>query len=538
MGLKQVYGLRTDPDYENTACMIIWGSNPTDSSRPAESMTYGRYDNVIRRAKKNEARLIVIDPRYTELAAMADDFLQIYPGTDAALALAMIHVIISEGIYDKEFVSEWTAGFEDLSRHVQPSTPQWAEKITGIAADKISEVARIYATTRPSLIREGNGFDQHTNVVDSVRLTGILTALTGNLDVPGGNVFYPMPKLVPHPSIRPEGEPLGSDRYPLYPQASFPAVIDAILTGKPYQPRAMIVYHGNPLLINANEAKVRRALEKLELLVVSDVFMSATAELADIILPDASDFERFGFQVYSSHKGGVVALRQKIIEPMGECRPPFDVEYDLAQRLGLADSFPWKTTEEWIDYRLKPSGIGLEDLKEQPIAYVTPPLEYWKYLKNGFRTPSKKVEFYCEGLKEYGYDPLPLYREPGPPPSDDYPLIGTSLRPGQYVHTRFRNISVLHDKQPDPFVRIHPQDAKARGIEGGDWAIVESVRGRIQIKAKVTIEVLPGMAIVDFGWGNPGDKGANLNILTDDEVRDPFCSATPNRRFLCQVKKA
>jgi anaerobic selenocysteine-containing dehydrogenase len=299
----------------------------------------------------------------------------------------------------------------------------------------------------------------------------------------------------------------------------------------------MIVYHGNPLLINADEKKVRKALEKLELLIVYDVFMTATAELADFVLPDASDVERSGFQAFSSHKGGMVALRQKIIEPIGECRPVLEVEYELARRLDLADSFPWKTTEEWIDYRLKPSGIAVQDLKGRPITTVTPPLEYRKYLKEGFNTSSKKVELYSEVLKSYGYNPLPTYRDPGPPPYRDYALIGTTRRPGHYVHTRFRNISMLRDKQPEPFVRIHPQDAKVREIQDGCWTVVESPQGRIRIKAKVANEVLPGTVLIDFGWGNPGDQGANVNILTSDGVRDPLCSTTPNRRFLCEVKR-
>lgn len=537
LALDLVYGQRTDPDYDNSKCLVIWGSNPTASMRPAEKMAYGRFDKVIHKAKERGAKLIVIDPICTELAAMADEFLQINPGTDAALGLAMLHVVINEELYDREFVADWTIGFEDLAQHVQATTPRWAEEITWVPADKIRKTARIYATTKPASIREGNGLDQHTNVVDTVRLTGILTAITGNLDVPGGNVFSPLPKVAPCPSFRPEREHLGADEYPLYPEASFPNFVDAILTGKPYQPRAMIVYHGNPVLINADEVKVRKAFEKLDFLVVYDVFMSATAELADIVLPDASGFERFGYQVYSSSKGGVVALRQKVIDPIGESRPVFEVEYELAQRMGLAKSYPWKTTEEWIDYKLKPSGIGLEDLKRQPVIYVTPPLEYRKYLKGGFNTPSKKVEFFSGRLKDHRQEVYPVYRRPAGIPGDKYPLIGTTRRPGIYVHTKFRNLPMLHRSQPDPLVRLHPRDAKHRGIEEGSLTVVESPQGRIQVKAKVTPEVPPGLVSIDFGWGNPWDEGANVNILTCDDERDPLSPATPNRRFVCELKR-
>ena len=538
LALNLVYGERTNPDYENTNCMIVWGSNPTDSMNFAEGTRYSSLDRPVHEAKSRGAKLIVIDPRYTELAGIADEFIQINPGTDAALALAMLHVIINEGIYDKEFVTNWTVGFEELKKHVQAFTPQWAAKITWVDADKITEIAKIYATNKPASIREGNGLDQHTNVVESVRLTGMLTAITGNLDVSGGNVFFPQTKLAPCPSFRPGGERLGADKYPLCALAPFPAIVDAILTGKPYKPRALIVYHGNPLLINANENRIRRALEKLDFIVVYDVFMSATAELADIVLPDASELERFGYKTFSSSKGAVVALRQKVIEPIGESRPVFEVEYELARRMGLDKSYPWKTTEEWIEYKLKPTGISLEDLKKQPVIYSTAPMEYRKYLKAGFNTPSRKVEFYSERLKSFGYEPLPTYRKPAETPTDDYPLIATTRRPGNYVHTRFRNLPMLHKKQPDPFVRLHPQDAEVREIEEGSLTLVESPQGSIQVKAKVTPEVRPGLIIIDFGWGNPWDQGANVNVLTRDDERDPVCCATPNRRFICQLKKA
>ena len=463
-------------------------------------------------------------------------FVQIKPGTDAALALAMLHVIIAEDRYDREFVENWTVGFDQLAAHVRPATPAWAENITGVKAETIRQLARIYAGSKPALIREGNGFDQHTNVVDSVRLTAILTAITGNLDVPGGNVLFPMPKLAPCPSRQPKAEPLGAERYPLMPR-TFPAMLDAMLSGEPYQPRAMIVYHGNPALINANAAGVKRALGRLDLLVVSELFMTATAELADIVLPDTTAMERNGFQPYASYNGGFVALRQKVIDPIGESRPVFEVEYELARKLGLAQLYPWKTTDEWIDYKLKPAGIGFRDLLSRPIAHVTPPLQYRKYLQKGFDTPSGKVELYSRKLESMGLNPLPMYRDPEVIPTPAYPLNGTTRRQGAYVHTQFRGLPSLRKREPEPFMWIHPQDAKARGISDGSETNVLSPQGKIRIKARITRETQPGLVIIDFGWGNPGDGGVNVNILTSDRERDPFTAATPNRRFVCEVSE-
>lgn len=537
------YGGSPEPDFENTKCMMIWGANPTDSNRLGDA-SHGRVDRVIPEAKRKGAKLIVVDPVRTGVASMADEWLQINPGSDAALALAMLNVIIEEKLYDKEFVDGWTIGFAELAEHIRQRTPLWAEKLTGIPAARIEKIARMYATTKPALVYIGNGIDQYLNVVQTSRAISLLSAITGNVDVPGGNTFYPSPRLSPYPTLHSGGKRLGDDDYPLFPSVSFPAVVDALLSGKPYQPRAMIVNHGNPLLINANQTKVREALKKLELLVVLDVFPSATAQLADIVLPAACDLERISFKVYSSTKGAFVALQQKVVDPPDQCRPWFEVEYELAKRMELDSSYPWNTGEEWVNYRLKPTGVGVEDLKKQPVIYVTPPVEYRKYLRHGFDTPSRKIELYSEKLKSYGYEPLPVYRESAlsiasqPDLAARYPLVGITRRPGAYVHTRFRNLPSLRKREPDCFVGIHPQDAQERGITEGEPALVQSPGGSIKVKARVTSDTRPGQVIVDFGWGNPWDGGQNVNILTSDEARDPISSATSNRRFLCEVRKA
>jgi anaerobic selenocysteine-containing dehydrogenase len=235
---------------------------------------------------------------------------------------------------------------------------------------------------------------------------------------------------------------------------------------------------------------------------------------------------------------------QKVIEPVGESRPVFEIEYELAKRMGLETAYPWTNTEEWINYRLKPTGITLEKLRQQPVIYTTPPVQHKKYLKNGFNTPSGKVEIYSQKLRDHGYPPLPQYKDldagfaDQPALLEKYPLIGTSRKPGGYVHTRFRNIPRLRKIEPEPLMRLHPQDAQTRGIKDGDLTAVESPKRKVEIKAKVTTEVLPGVIVIDFGWGNPWDPGPDVNILTSDEDRDPISGSTPNRRFRCQVTKA
>lgn len=544
IAFNATYGGRAEPDYKNTRCMVIWGSNPSDSTRFGEGVAYGRFKRLISDAKRRGAKLIVIDPRHINLVDIADTWLPIEPGRDDALALAMLNVIISQELYDKEFVARWTVGFEQLAKHVQRFTPEWAQNITRLQAGDIREVARIYATTRPALIRAGNFVDMYPNAVQTARAIGILCAITGNLDIQGGNVFFPTPALSPLLSQRPKAKYPITGKYPLFPSIPFPPLADAILSGHPNKPRAMLVYHANPALINADSSKTRQALKELELLVVCDIFKSATAELADIILPEASDFERYGFRSFGSAEGGFVALRQKVIEPVGESRSVFEIEYELAKRMGLEAAYPWTNTEEWINYRLKDSGITFEALKKQPVIYTTPPVEYQKYLKNGFNTPSGQVEIYSQKFKDSGYSPLPEYREldavfAGQPGLlESYPLIGTTRRPGPYIHTRFRNIPALRKLEPEPLVRLNPEDAGSRGIKNGDPTILKSPQGTIEVKAMVTGEVSPGVVIVDFGWGNPWDQKADVNVLTSDQERDPISGSTPNRRFRCQVTRA
>lgn len=545
MAFETVYGRMSQPDYRNTKCIIVWGANPSESRRYGDAeggdSNYGKIFQVFPEAKKRGAKLIVIDPRRIDLAGKADKYLPIEPGTDDALALAMLNVIVGEKLYHKEFVSKWTVGFDQLTEHVKKFTPEWAQPITKLPAADIREVARTYATTKPAVIREGNFVDQHINAIQTTRAIAILTAITGNLDVEGGNAFFPISALSPIPAKPAKVKALSAARYPLFPRLPFPAFMDAVLTGDPYTPRAMIAYHSNPALINANSVRVQEALKKLDFLVVCDIFMTATAELADVILPESTEFERYDFRRYTSSDGGFVAIKRKVIEPVGGTRSGIEIEYELAKRMGFDKDYAWTNDEGWINHRLKASGITLQQLEEKSVIYTTPPVEYRKYLKKGFHMPSGKVEIYSQKLKDLGYSPLPDYcpldMKAAPGLIDNYPLIATTRRPGAYTHTRFRNIPALRKLEPDILVRLNPENAIRLGIAEGDPARVESPLGVIEVKAMVTDEVSPGVVIVDFGWGNPTDGGANVNLLTSDEERDPISCTTANRRFRCRVTK-
>jgi anaerobic selenocysteine-containing dehydrogenase len=370
----------------------------------------------------------------------------------------------------------------------------------------------------------------------------MLEAITGNIDRKGGNVFLPFPRLTPVASV-PKIKRLSADRYPLFPSVPFPSFADAVFTGKPYMPKAIIINHSNTFLIDADSNKTKETFKNLDLIVVCDIFRTATTELAHVLLPEASPFERYGFRGYASHDGGFIVLRRKVIDPIGETRTMFEVEYEIARRMGLERDFPFTNNKEWISHRLKASNITFEDLDKNHIIYATPPMKYNKYLTDGFNTPSGKVELYSQTLKKAGYPPLPKHKDldnafPFDKSSiDKFPLIGTTRRSQVYTHTQFRNIPELRDKEPECLLRINPLDALKLGIIDGDMTRVKNQTGEIGIKASLTDEVKEGVVLIDFGWGNPGDGGVNVNLLTSDKDRDPISCSTSNHRFRCQVLK-
>lgn len=536
-------GARTEPDYDRTRLVLFWGCNPLGAERFSSYAAHDGFRKILPRLKARGVKIVCIDPFPSQTAKAADAWIRIDPGSDVALGLAMIRVIIEEKLYDRAFVGTWTHGFAELARHVEGADPAWAEGRTGIPARTIAELARSYATTKPAVIYEGNGLDMHTGGLDAVRTIASLICLTGNLDVPGGNVFMPFPQAAALPTRpAPKEKRLWYGRFPLLPQVPFTALKEALLAEEEERPRAMIVHHGNPVLIQANERRTRQALQKLDFLIVSDIFPTATTEIADLVLPATAYFESWGYRAYSSAEGGFLALGRPIAEPAGEARSVFEVEYSLAQKLGLAGGYPFRDDRSWIEYMISPSGVALDRLEAEQIVYATGAVEYAKYLHRGFDTPSGKAEFYSQWFAKLGANPLPVYRDPaGEPPANDpvfgrgFPLLGTSRKPSQFVHTKFRNLPAVCRAYPEPLVYLHPEDASARRIRGGQVVEVASPVGKITLRARISRETKPGLVWIDFGWGNPSDGKANINILASDERFDPVSGGTPNRLFRCEV---
>jgi len=549
-GSVMTFGFNPIPDYDYPPqCIIVWGSY---KSKIAE------YYKTLEAAKEKGAKLIVIDPRYTEFAQRADKWIRLRPSTDLALVLGMINVILNEGLYDEQFVEEWTIGFDELERQIRDYPPERVAEITWVAKDLIEEIARTYAARKPACIQMGNGLEHNINSFQTIRGISILKALTGNISVPGGEV-YQAPLSIPDryaPELtldhmlpdEKKGLRLGSDNkfLPFYQYAHPPSVIRAMLEGRPYPVRAAYIHGANPLVTYGNAQETFKAFMGLDFLVVADLFLTPTAALADIVLPSATYLE-FDSIVNPPYYP-VAQVQQKVAE-IEECWPDFRILTEMAKRMDLGEFF-WENERGFLDTILEPMGINFDEFRE--IGATSGSKEYYHYKLKGFDTPSGKVELVSDRLREWGFDPLPVYREPQETPFSDpelareYPLIFTSVKSEYYRHSGGRQIKTLRKLHPEPIVYIHPEAAAELGIGEGDWVSVATKRGSIRQKAVFSEEIDPKVVGVDYGWWFP-EKGAevqygwresNINILTDN--KPPFnreLGTTHLRGILCKISK-
>ncbi|MCB2192660.1 MAG: molybdopterin-dependent oxidoreductase [Deltaproteobacteria bacterium] len=564
-------------------CVVLWGCNASKSN-----------PNVLTpqivMARKNGAKLIVIDPRRTKEAEQADFWLQIRPGTDLALMLAWIRLIIAEDLYDHDFVANWTVGFEELKEAVEAYTPEKASEITMVPAELIVESARMYATTSPAVIPFGLGLDkQGVNSTQCARGRAIIRAITGNLEVPGGDIFSLAGEIGKihdweHLEINdtlPQSQrdkQLGADKYPFFGfpgwemnQAAnhkLPAgyvappeawhsnlahareVFDAIITGEPYPVTAAITLANNPLLALPNTKRVFEALQALELYVVMEYYMTPSAAMADYVFPSSSTVEQPELWLTS----GFCLPCPQGIEPLYERRNSYDFYRGLGLRLGQEEYWPWETVEEVYDYCLEPIGLNYKKLVEQNGVFGQ--REYRRYEQHGFGTPSGKVELKSSIFEELGADPLPKYKEPAwspvstPDLAEEYPLIlitGSRFMP--MYHSEQRQIEKARQKVPDPLVSINPETAEKYGLSEGDWAVISTPQGSIRQRVKLSDAIHPQMADTQHSWWFPerdpnlpglfGVFESNANVLCPDDPE--FCSpeigSWPHSALLCRIEK-
>ncbi|KJS00733.1 MAG: hypothetical protein VR68_06510 [Peptococcaceae bacterium BRH_c4a] len=519
-------------------CIILWGHNPDG----AKGMLG---EQIRKKLSEDNLQLIVVNPKRIPLAEKAY-YLPIRPGTDAALGLAMLNVIINEDLYDKEFVGKYTVGFAELVDHVQKYTPEWAQDITWLPAADIKNVARIFAQAKPSCIIQGiNSLDQHRNGLQNSRLLSILQAVTGNFAVPGSWVTVPRVPLA-NLSLKDREESIGAGEYPIFSslwgrQAPFGIATlfpQAALEGKPYPIRASIVAAANPVVSFPAAQRFKDAFASLDFLAVMDPFLTETAELADVVLPATTFLEKGGLAyVYGVVHGEPYAMiHHKVIEPVGESWPDWKIWSELGRRLGLGEYFPWQSEEEVVDAFLKPGKLK-DELNANPLGAYYGEKEYLVYQYKKLGTPSEKVEIYSQTLKDHGYDPLPVYLEPGQSPFSTpelyrrFPLILISgERVQEFTHTQLHQVSALRNSNPEPLAEIHPATAAQYGLTDGSLAQIETKNGKIQMRVRTTDKIALGVVSVPHGWAN-----ANVNLLVDMDIIDPITAYPDFKTVLCRV---
>ena len=569
---------------DNTKCILLWGGGGP------------RYWDVFWKAavkarKERGAKIIVIDPRGIDSVKQADLWLQIRPGTDCALALAMINHIIQKELYNKPFVEKWCHGFEDLRKRAGQYPLNKVAELTWVPADKIQQAAEWYATLGPAVTNHGMGIEHLPGAIETLHAHFLLSALCANVDAKGGDVFTtPYPGLIHEQEIaahdRLSGaqieKTLGIDRFRLMSRKGFdlvqtpvqrvygneaynrtsyeafahgPTLYRAMLTGKPYPVRGMITLSSNPMVTAPNTRLVYEALKRLDLYVVADFFMTPSGQLADYVLPATTYLERPWLWTYSGIVGSERAL-PKGISGKHDRRDDYDIWRGLGLQLGQQADWPWESLEDLYDFRLKPLHLTFREFMGQG-GFLSSPKEPRRYEKTGFATTTGKIELSSIILQSLGYDPLPEYKEPPESPysrpdvAKDYPFILiTGGRHQPFYHSEHRQVPSMRKMHPEPIVQIHPDTAVSLGIKDGDWVFVESPRGKITQKCQIFDGLNPRVVHVQHGWWYPEEEGAepslygiwksNCNVLTDDDpdICNPISGGWPLRTLLCKVTKA
>jgi anaerobic selenocysteine-containing dehydrogenase len=473
----------------------------------------------------------------------------------------MMQVIVSEDLIDHVFVDTCTLGFDKLARHIRDFTPEWAEPITRVPADHIRAAARTYATTSPACIQWGNALDQSACNFQTSRSIMILRALTGNLDKPGGDIFPTWPKGMHHKTpfidldfsgiqyCPPEKivRKVDIGEYPLMPTVQQPAFWRSIVTGEPYRIRSVWIMASNPLVTVTHSLEVEAALSVLEYIVVSDFFLTPTAQYADLFLPAATWLEYDEAHTSGGHTYSMIA-RRKVVQ-VGEARSDQEVIIDVAGRLGLHEAFPWKSLSELNEWAIEGTGMSFDEFLEKGI--FIPEQRFYKYQfdEGFFNTPSGRFEIYSETLERMGIAPMPVYREPPLTPLSrpdlvkEYPLILTSgAKMKDFFHSEGRQIASLRRRNPDPLVEIHPATATSLGIREKDWVWIETLHGRVKMRVRLFDGIAQDVISAQHAWWFPeegppeyGWKKSSINLLFGDMEYDPDTGSESLRSALCKV---
>jgi anaerobic selenocysteine-containing dehydrogenase len=531
-----------DPEYRFPKVIMVWAQNPPSTCPDA---FFGHW--IVDCMRRGGSEVISVDPRFTWLSTRAKHHLQIRPGTDAALALGMMNVIINEGIYDKEFVEKYTYGFDKLKERVQKYSPREVSEITWIPAQKIVDAARMYATAKPAALHWGVPVDMCPDGSTVAQAILCLWTITGNIDVPGGNVIakaaygvstYPwtteeLVELYGKDLVDQLGKNrIGADRYPMVKNfrgwAQPDMAIDQIFDGKPYPIKAAWIQTCNIVAGQAARARFHyEALKKLDFVVVVDLFQNPTSmALADVFLPAATFAEKDSFRSWWAPMG----VTQKAVS-VGDCKSDYEINLEIAKRFNpeVARKFP--TVMDVINERLSPSGKTHAEVVKMGGWSMPGPGPYRPYRRHergllrpdgkpGFNTSTGKVELYSKVYESWGLDPLPYYKEPAQSPTatpelyEKYPLIMISgTRSPLFFHSEHRQIPWLREKCPEPLVDIHPDTARQLGVYDGEWVFLENDMGKVRRKVHISLTVHPKMVNTMHGWWKPEEDGREPNLF-------------------------
>lgn len=546
------------PDfYSGPKCIVEWGSQKRTSN------DHGLIGHTpLTEALRGQPFHIVVDPRWPASAGPADIWLPIRPGTDAAMALGWINIIIEEELYDRAFVETYCYGFDDLRARAKEFPLNRVADITWCDPTMIAQAARSYAKIKPSAIVLGNGTDHAgLNTFQSIRALFCLIGITGNIDIPGGNVFYPAVPLA-YPDLKEKLPPeqaakrIGGSKFKALDRHGYahpPSSLRAMLSDDPYPVRGLVAIGTNVVTTYPNTPMVVEALKSLDFLAVHDIFMTPTAEIADLVLPAAANLERDEPRLHLHIKGPRATFMDNVssdLAKVGERKSDWEFIIALGRKLGFEEYFP--SLEALADGVLKPLNVTWQELKSRE--YIEIPLEYRKYEKTGFGTPTGKFELYCTTMRDWGYDPLPDHVEPPESPVrtpdlyEKFPLILiTGSKQPMYMHSQSRQLKSIRRLAPEPLLEIHPRTAASLKIADGQFAWIETPRGRLRMRAHLHQRIHEKVVAIPHGWWKPEEKGPFhgifencSNMLTNDdpELCDLSFGSSPLKGLLCRVYNA
>ncbi len=508
-------------DIENAKCIVLLGSHIGENMHNTQVQEFSK-------AVQNGASIIVVDPRHSTAASKAKYYLPIKPGTDLALLLTWINVLISENLYDKKYVEKYTFGFEQLKAEVKKYTPEWAYTITTIEPELIRETAREMARYIPAtLMHPGRHSVWYGDDTQRGRALAIISALLGSWGRKGGlinqDVFdipsYPYPE---YPKPKKENADNPNRKYPFGGAEGYTTGLrEATLTQKPYPIKGWFVYGTNLLYSLPNAEETINAIQNLDLLVVIDVIPSEIAGYADVVLPETVYLERYDDLFAPYFKQPFVSIRQPVVDAPNDQKPGWWIAKKLGEKLGLQKYFPWKNIEEYLDVRLKKAGLSLKRIKEEGVILGEKiPLTIEEGMEFEFDTPTGKIELYSTHMAEKGFDPIPKFTKHPEPPSGYFRLLFG--RAPMHSFSRTQSNRLLNNVMKENEVWINADVAKRYDLKSGDYIKLKNTDGVVsnKIKVKATERIRTDCVYMAHGFGHNSRmlKGAYQNGASDSQL--------------------